>query len=64
MEKLHQMVRDITQEMGLPASTAFFETNPVQLFDFSRRARCVDPVRVLCSAPAGGGEGARVLSPN
>lgn len=35
-ERLHAMVRDITQEMGLPATTELFETNPVQLFDFSR----------------------------
>jgi pimeloyl-ACP methyl ester carboxylesterase len=47
IEKLHVMVRDITQEMGLPLSTEFFETNPIQLFDFSRRARCVEPVRLL-----------------
>ena len=62
MEKLHKMVRDITQEMGLPPSTEFFETNPVQLFDFSRRARCVDPVRLLCSSSSDGGE-PKVLSP-
>ena len=57
MEKLTEMVRDITQEMGLPASTELFETNPVQLFDFSRRARCLDPVRVLCSSPKADGAG-------
>lgn len=61
MDKLYEMVRDITQEMGLPASTEFFETNPVQLFDFSRRARCVDPVRVLCASPDGAEP--KVLSP-
>lgn len=63
VQKLHQMVRDITQEMGLPPSTEFFESNPVQLFDFSRRARCVDPVRLLCSGADGGDSEARVLSP-
>ena len=64
MERLHQMVRDITQEMGLPPTTEFFETNPVQLFDFSRRARCVDPVRVLCPADASSGAPEpRILSP-
>lgn len=64
MERLVQMVRDITMEMGLPSSTQFFETNPVQLFDFSRRARCIDPVRVLHSTAAAtsGGE-LKVLSP-
>ena len=65
MERLHQMVRDITMEMGLPESTAFFETNPVQLFDFSRRAHCVDPVRVLCSDADASWDGAKpaVLAP-
>ena len=64
MERLHQMVRDITQELGLPPTTEFFETNPVQLFDFSRRARCVDPVRVLCSAATSPApSGPKVLSP-
>ena len=57
MDRLHQMVRDITSEMGLPASTQFFQSNPVQLFDFSRRARCVDPVRVLCAIGGDGGDG-------
>ena len=57
------MVRDITQEMGLPPTTEFFETNPVQLFDFSRRARCVDPVRVLSSDAASGSSTPKVLSP-
>merc|ERR550532_2464042 len=61
MDKLVETVRAITQEMGLPASTEFFETNPVQLFDFSRRARCVDPVRVLCS-PSDGAD-PKVLAP-
>mmetsp|Transcript_9108 Transcript_9108/g.28215 ORF Transcript_9108/g.28215 Transcript_9108/m.28215 type:complete len:161 (+) Transcript_9108:3-485(+) len=49
--------------MGLPPSTEFFESNPVQLFDFSRRARCVDPVRLLCSGADGSASEARVLSP-
>jgi len=53
MERLTQMVRDITQEMGLPATTDFYPTNPVQLFDFSRRARCIDPVRLLRSSSSG-----------
>ena len=61
-DRLTQMAREITVEMGLPPSTPFFETNPVQLFDFSRRARCIEPVRVLCAATAGGGRPA-VLAP-
>merc|ERR1712013_333758 len=35
--------------MGLPPTAKFYETSPVQLFDFSRRARCVHPVKVLVS---------------
>lgn len=62
-ERLHQMVRDITHEMGLPASTELYQTNPIQLFDFSRRARCIDPVRVLCGPPADGSSGPTVLAP-
>ena len=54
MERLIQMMRDITTEMGLPVSTPFYATNPVQLFDFSRRARCIEPVRVLSSSGGGG----------
>lgn len=53
VDRLHEMAREITTEMGLPSTTEFYETNPVQLFDFSRRARCVHPVRVLQCA---GGE--------
>jgi hypothetical protein len=45
--KLREMAREITTEMGLPPDAAFYETNPVQLFDFSRRARCVHPIKVL-----------------
>merc|ERR1712232_288445 len=45
--KLHEMARVITTEMGLPDTVEMFETNPVQLFDFSRRARVMEPVRVL-----------------
>ena len=63
MERLHEMVRNITQEMGLPASTELFETNPVQLFDFSRRARCVEPVRLLAHDGARDGAQPGVLAP-
>jgi 2-polyprenyl-6-methoxyphenol hydroxylase-like FAD-dependent oxidoreductase/fermentation-respiration switch protein FrsA (DUF1100 family) len=45
--KLFDLAREIVTEMGLPPAAAFYETNPVQLFDFSRRARCVHPVKVL-----------------
>jgi len=63
MDKLREMVRDITQEMGLPATTEFYPTNPVQLFDFSRRARCIQPVRLLrCELSTG--PAPKVLSPS
>lgn len=47
VEQLHATARAIMSELGLPESVPFYETNPVQLFDFSRRARCLEPVRVL-----------------
>uniref|UniRef100_A0A7S2SIA5 Uncharacterized protein n=1 Tax=Mucochytrium quahogii TaxID=96639 RepID=A0A7S2SIA5_9STRA len=47
VEQLHAMARDIMCEIGLPEDIPFCESNPVQLFDFSRRARCLDSVRVL-----------------
>mmetsp|Transcript_28351 Transcript_28351/g.34584 ORF Transcript_28351/g.34584 Transcript_28351/m.34584 type:complete len:1012 (+) Transcript_28351:531-3566(+) len=48
--QLHAMARVIMSEMGLPDEVHFCESNPVQLFDFSRRARCLDPVRLLCAS--------------
>jgi len=47
LNKLYELARVIITEMGLPETAKFYETNPVQLFDFSRRARCIHPVRVL-----------------
>eukprot|EP00732_Lithocolla_globosa_P001221 Lithocolla_globosa_v1_NODE_573_length_3707_cov_10.741512.p1 type:complete len:871 gc:universal NODE_573_length_3707_cov_10.741512:283-2895(+) len=35
--KLHDMARTIMMEMGLPTDVPLCESNPVQLFDFSRR---------------------------
>jgi len=61
MEKLEETIRDITQDMGLPATTKFYPTNPIQLFDFSRRARCIEPVRLLRASLSGSAP--NVLSP-
>ena len=47
VKQLHATARAIMTELGLPEDVPFYETNPVQLFDFSRRARCLEPVRVL-----------------
>jgi hypothetical protein len=47
VDRLREMAREITTEMGLPPTADFYDTNPVQLFDFSRRARCVHPIKVL-----------------
>eukprot|EP00927_Polykrikos_kofoidii_P072162 TRINITY_DN68312_c0_g1_i1.p1 TRINITY_DN68312_c0_g1~~TRINITY_DN68312_c0_g1_i1.p1 ORF type:complete len:676 (+),score=127.00 TRINITY_DN68312_c0_g1_i1:61-2028(+) len=53
--RLQEMAREIVTEMGLPPTAEFFDTNPVQLFDFSRRARCVHPVKVLRGGAGGQG---------
>jgi pimeloyl-ACP methyl ester carboxylesterase len=55
-DRLMEMAREIATEMGLPPSATFYPTNPVQLFDFSRRARCAVPVRVL--------DGGKVVDPS
>jgi len=52
VDQLHKTARAIMSELGLPEDVPFCETNPVQLFDFSRRARCLEPVRVLCNSSA------------
>merc|ERR1740121_2387719 len=44
---LHEMGRIIATDCGLPASTEFFHTNPVQIFDFSALARCELPTKIL-----------------
>ncbi len=47
IDKLHEMARCITTDCGLPPATEFAEVNPVQLFDFSTRSRCIHPVKIL-----------------
>ena len=46
-QALRKMARLIATECGLPPTTAFCETNPVQLFDFSSLARCEAPLKLL-----------------
>eukprot|EP00164_Ancoracysta_twista_P001670 GFYU01002192.1.p1 GENE.GFYU01002192.1~~GFYU01002192.1.p1 ORF type:complete len:593 (-),score=113.74 GFYU01002192.1:61-1839(-) len=46
-DKLIDMGRRIASTAGLPASTEFFQHNPVQIFDFSTRARCVAPAKYV-----------------
>lgn len=48
-QALRKMARLIATECGLPPATAFCETNPVQLFDFSSLARCEAPLKLLHS---------------
>lgn len=47
VEALRKMARLIATECGLPSTTAFCATNPVQLFDFSSLARCEVPLKLL-----------------
>lgn len=39
--------RELASFVGIPASAPFAEFHPVKLFDFSSRARCLAPFRVL-----------------
>jgi len=45
--KLQDMARIIATDCGLPTSTKFFHTNPVQLFDFSALAKCQIAAKIL-----------------
>jgi len=53
MHKLHELGDEIREALGL-SSAEFFETNPIQLFNFSRRSRCLDSLRVLRYSNADG----------
>jgi hypothetical protein len=41
------MGRVISETCGIPESANYFEHNPVQIFDFSTRSRCVHPMKLL-----------------
>lgn len=47
MDKLMAMARKISEVLGLPKETKFYRTNPVQIFDFSSRARARSPAKYL-----------------
>jgi hypothetical protein len=47
LSKLKAMARIIADVCGLPASVEFYPHNPVQLFDYSSRARCLEAVKLL-----------------
>ena len=51
----------IANIIGLPETTAFTEFHPYKLFDFSTRARCAAPFRVLGVSP-GGSKAGEVLA--
>jgi len=41
------LARKIASACGLPEATPFCDFHPAKLFDFSTRARCVTPYRIL-----------------
>lgn len=52
--KLKDLARKIATKEGLPESTEFYPHNPVQLFDFSSRARCLESCKLLRGGVGGG----------
>ena len=58
--KLMELSREIATIIGLPESTQFCDFHPAKLFDFSSRARCVAPFRVLGIKPGGARAGSIV----
>ena len=55
-EKLLHLARQVATAMGVPPSTCFCTHHPAKLFDFSTRARCLAPFKVLATRPEGGGK--------
>ena len=45
--RLREMARLIVRDCGIPDDVPFFDVNPVQLFDFSRRGHCVSSCKLL-----------------
>jgi len=62
--RLRQLGRAIATASGLPAKTEFYPHNPVQLFDYSSRARCLEAVKLLRGGGAAGGSLARATQAN
>jgi len=50
IEKLKDLGRMIANACGLPQHVEFYPHNPVQLFDYSSRARCMECVKLLHGA--------------
>lgn len=63
--RLLALARDLATAIGVPDTAPFFPVNPVQLFDYSSRARCIVPGKVLAvrgdSVAALGAEGALAM---
>lgn len=49
------LARTVASAVGLSESTRFAAMHPAKLFDFSTRARCLAPFKVLAVAPSNGG---------
>jgi len=47
IEQLLRLGRNLATFVGIPDSAPFADFHPVKLFDFSSRARCIAPFRVL-----------------
>ena len=54
MDKLKELAMKISHVIGLPESTEFYRSNPVQVFDFSSRARSRNPSRYLTTESKSG----------
>ena len=51
--KLMDLSRRVATIIGLPESVAFTDFHPAKLFDFSTRARCLAPFRILAVRSGG-----------
>ena len=56
-DALMTLSRKIATLVGLPETTQFCDFHPAKLFDFSTRARCLAPFRVLSTVSGGAASG-------
>lgn len=62
-DALLKLSRLVATVIGVPPATPFCVHHPAKLFDFSTRARCLTPFKVLAQATRGGADGgARVVA--
>lgn len=61
MAELLRLARTVASAVGLPRDTPFCEWHPAKLFDFSTRARCLTPFRLL-GVRSGGAEAGAVCA--